>query len=124
MTATQQRITAYLQAFTEQWPGYGWYLQPRMASAYTPQQIAQALLRNAEFRTLRLGTWLSTPEGEFVTAAIEALLPPLYREDAALLAEALQIAAQQQQAEARQKIAAGILGTAVAAAIAYGASHG
>jgi hypothetical protein len=126
MAATQQRISAYLETFTSQWPrpSWSWIHQPAMASAYTATQIAETLLRDAEFRALRLGTWLSTPDGELVAAAVEALMPAPYRDDAALLSEALQLAAQQQQAEARQKLARGLFGTAVAAAIAYGVSQG
>jgi len=124
MAATQQRITEYLQTFTSAWPRQSWYRQPTMASAYTAAQVAQALLRDAQFRALRLGTWLSTPDGKLLAAAVEALLPPPYREDAALLVDALQLAAQQQHEEARQKVFAGIIGVAAAAAIAYGASQG
>jgi hypothetical protein len=43
-----------------------------------------------------------------VAAAVEALAPPPYGQDAELLITALQLAAQQQQTEARQKILAGV----------------
>ena len=120
----QQRITAYLEKFTAQWPRYGraWYGQRTMASVYSAGQIADALLADAEFRALRLGTWLTTPAGEFFAAAVAALTPPPFQQDAALLIEALQLAAQRQQAEARQKIAVGLLGGA-ALAIALGSSR-
>jgi hypothetical protein len=120
----QQRITAYLEQFTREWPrdqGF-WYQQAVMASAYDAGQIADALLADAEFRALSLGTWLNTPTGEFLAAAVTALAPPPFSEDIDLLVEALQIAAQRQQAEARQRLAVGLLGTA-AIAIAIGASR-
>jgi hypothetical protein len=122
MVTPQDRITAYLETFIQQWPryGHGWYVQPAMASAYTAAQIADALLSDAEFRALKLGTWLNTPSGELVAAAVTALSPPPYREDVELLIEALQLAAQRQQAEARQKLLAG---GAILAAIIYGASR-
>jgi hypothetical protein len=120
----QQRITAYLDKFTAQWPRHGraWYGQQTMASVYSSGQIADTLLADAEFRALRLGTWLSTPTGELLAAAVAALTPPPFQQDAALLIEALQLAAQRQQAEARQKIAVGLLGGA-ALAIALGSSR-
>ncbi len=90
----QQQITAYLEKFTAQWPRYGfaWYGQQTMASVYTAGQIADALLADAEFRALRLGTWLNTPSGELLTAAVTALTPPPFNQDIELLAEALQFA--------------------------------
>jgi hypothetical protein len=120
----QQQITAYLDKFTGQWPRHGraWYGQRTMASVYTAGQIADALLADAEFRALRLGTWLNTPSGELLTAAVTALTPPPFQQDIALLVEALHLAAQRQQAEARQKIAVGVLGGA-ALAIALGSSR-
>jgi hypothetical protein len=67
--------------------------------------------------------WLSTPSGELLAAAVTALTPPPFQQDIDLLiAAALQLAAQRQQAEARQKIAVGLLGGA-ALAIALGSSR-
>jgi hypothetical protein len=112
MGATQQALTGYLANYTAAWPRlqpWAWpAASPGMASKYTPGDIAASLLRDAEFRALKLGTWLSTPDGELVTAAVEAITPPPYRQDAELLIAALKLAAQQQQTEARQKILAGV----------------
>jgi hypothetical protein len=112
MGATQQALTGYLANFTSAWPKpqpWAWPPQsPGVASRYTAAEIAGWLLRDAEFRALKLGTWLSTPDGELVAAAVEAIAPPPYRQDAELLIAALKLAAQQQQAEARQKILAGV----------------
>jgi hypothetical protein len=55
-------------------------------------------------------------------AAVGALTPSPYNEDIALLVDALQLAAQRQQAEARQKLAVGLLGGAVLA-VALGSSR-
>lgn len=119
----RQRITAYLETFTAQWPRYGRarYGQT-MASVYDAGQIAEALLADAEFRALRLGTWLSIPSGELLITAVTPLSPPPLQQDIDLLVEALQLAAQRQQAEARQKLAVGLLGGA-ALAIALGSSR-
>lgn len=90
-----------------------------MASQHTASEIAKALLADAEFRALKLGTWLNTPDGELLAAAVVTLAPP-HQEDANLLIEALQLAAQQQLADARAKL---LVVGALVAAIAYGASH-
>jgi hypothetical protein len=127
--APQERITDYLERFTRQWPRrdtaatVAFRPLPAMASAYNAAAIAEALLADADFRALRLGTWLSTPDGELVAAAVAALSPPPYDQDITLLIEALKLAAQRQHDEARQKLAAGFLGAA-AIAIAVGASRG
>ena len=60
-----------------------------MASVYSAGQIADALLADAEFRALRLGTWLSTPSGELLAAAVTALTPPPFQQDIDLLIAAL-----------------------------------
>ena len=44
--------------------------------ALTPGQQRQA--KDVEFRALKIGTWLSTPDGELIAAAVEALAPPPY----------------------------------------------
>lgn len=121
----QQRITGYLEKFTVQWPrnGPSQHGQRTMANVYSAEQIAEALLADAEFRALRLGTWLTTPSGELLTAAVTALTPPPIKQDIDLLIQALEFAAQRQQAEARQKLAVGLLGGAVLA-IALGSSRG
>ncbi len=83
-----------------------------MASVYSAGQVADALLADAEFRALRLGTWLNTPlrggrsgrghgpDGGAVQTG----------QDIDLLIEGLQLAAQRQQAGARPKLAVGLLG--------------
>jgi hypothetical protein len=124
---TAQALAEYLAKFIQAWPrqpqpwGYNYPYQPApIASQRTAGDVAGWLLADAEFRALKLGNWLSTPDGELVMAAIGMLAPAPYAQDAQLLAEALQLAAQQQQAEARKKILAAIaIGGAV---VALGAS--
>lgn len=111
MGTTQQALASYLATYTALWPKqqpWAWPQPgPTMASKYTPRDVATSLLKETEFRALKLGTWLSTPDGELLAAAVEAIAPPPYRQDAELLVDALKLAAQLQQAEARQKILAG-----------------
>jgi hypothetical protein len=95
-----------------------------MAHQSNPEQVAVNLFTNAEFRTLQLGTWLRTPEGKLVTAAVEALAPPLYREDIELLVEAISLAAKMQQKDSRSRAAAAAIVIAVGGAILATASSG
>jgi hypothetical protein len=81
-------------------------LQPGSISS-SADQIAASLLADGEFRALKLGTWLSAPEGEFVSAAATSVMPSLYQADAEVLIKALQLAAKQ-QAEAWKTIMAGV----------------
>jgi hypothetical protein len=109
---TQETLTDYLARFTTQWSKpqpWEWQSGARgVASQYSAADVAAWLLKDAEFRALKLGTWLNTPDGEIVMAAVTAIAPAPYSEDIQLLADAIQLAAQQQQTEARQKIIAGV----------------
>jgi hypothetical protein len=67
----------------------------------TAAELAGQLLATAEFRALGLGTWLGTPDGEFFTAAVEAVSPPFYRQDEELIVEALKLAAKMQSGNRR-----------------------
>jgi hypothetical protein len=128
---TTQALAEYLAAFTRAWPRqpqpFGYYHpgypHATIASQHTASEVAQWLLADAGFKALKLGNWLSTPDGELVMAAIEMLAPAPYAQDIELLAEALQIAARQQQADARAKIAAAIALGGVAA-LAIGSAGG
>ncbi len=87
----------------------------------TPAELAGQLLAIAEFRALGLGTWLGTPDGEFFTAAVEAVSPPFYRQDEELIVEALKLASNMQSGNRR---AAGVLALAAAAAGIFLISRG
>jgi hypothetical protein len=119
--AAQEEITEFLNVFIQAWPRDPTWnngpfpFRPRPAMAYqtTASEIAQELLAIAEFRALRLGSWLNTPNGELIAAAVEQLTPPPYRMDTDLLIDALQIAARSQQRAEREKA----LGIGVVSAI-------
>jgi hypothetical protein len=124
---TTQALAEYLATFIQAWPqppqpwdySYPMHAAP-IASQHTADDVAEWLLADAEFRALKLGNWLSTPDGELVMTAIGMLAPAPYAQDAQLLAEALQLAARRQQDDARKKIFAAIaIGGAV---VAIGAS--
>ena len=108
-TAKQEQITRFLDSYIADWPrspywpeqwyhGAGW-IQPSFANRITTAELVQDLLANAEFRALQLGTWLNRPDAELITAAVEAVTPPPYREDIALITEALKLAARAQRRE-------------------------
>ncbi len=79
--------------------------------------MAGQLLATAEFRALGLGSWLGTPEGEFFTAAVEAVSPAFYRQDEELLVEALQLAAKMQSGTRRLTGALALGGIALGAVL-------
>jgi hypothetical protein len=117
--ATQEEITAFLASYIEGWPPVHYstayslasrFHPPLMADMHTAQEIAAHLFADAEFRSLQLGTWLSTPNGELITAAVEAITPPPYRQDIQLLVEAVTLAAKMQQdAGGERAVAAGLV---------------
>lgn len=117
--ATQEEITTFLAGYIEGWPRVYYstayslasrFRPPLMADMHTAQEIAAHLFADAEFRSLQLGTWLNTPNGQLITAAVEAITPPPYREDIQLLVEAVTLAAKMQQDTGRQRaVAAGLV---------------
>jgi hypothetical protein len=117
--ATQEEITAFLASYIEGWPRVYYspaytlasrFRPPLMADVHTAQEIAAHLFADAEFRALQLGTWLNTPNGQLITAAVEAIAPPPYREDVQLLIEAVTLAAKMQQDAGRERaVAAGLV---------------
>ena len=80
------------------------------SSRPTADELAHELLTDAEFEALQLGTWLNTTNGKVISEAVEMVLPPFYRQDAELLVEALQLAANLRRGRAgagREKLPSG-----------------
>jgi hypothetical protein len=67
-------------------------------------------LPTPSFEHLSSAPGSTPPSGELVTAAVMALTAAPFKQDIDLLIEGLQLAAQRQQAEARPKLAVGLLG--------------
>lgn len=65
----------------------------------TIAQFAQELLDDAEFRSLRLGTWLSTADGEVLTEAVGLVISPIYAPEFELAVAGLKLAAELQHRE-------------------------
>ena len=82
-------------------------LVPQLNQAYwlhqynllTPEQYAQVLLGDAEFRALQLGTWLGTTDGEVISQAVEQIIPPFYRPEYDLMVNGSTLAASLQSQE-------------------------
>jgi len=132
--ATQAEVTRFLEDYVAGWPRDHAALSPAyrlrplppprlVAHERTAEQIADDLLVDAAFKALQLGTWLATPDGQLIKAAIEALSPPPYRQDIELLVQALTIAAKLQQKEARRNAVAAGLAIAAGSALLAAASR-
>lgn len=67
------------------------------------EQLGEALVDDVGFRALELGTWLNSPDGELIAAAVQRVLPPAYRLEYDLVVEALKFAASRQQQEGWRK---------------------
>lgn len=79
----------------------------------TPEQYAQVLLGDTEFRALQLGTWLGTTDGEVISQAADQVIPPFYRPEYDLMIKGLTLAASLQSQEGQQvagKVALGVIG--------------
>lgn len=127
VSTTTTALAEYLTRFTQSWPkqpdpwDYTYLPQPpAIASQHDARAVAAWLLADAEFKAMKLGNWISTPDAQLVLAAIEMIAPAPYADDVQLLADAIQIAARQQQADARGKIFA--IAAIGAAAVAIGTS--
>ncbi len=116
--ASREDIAEFLEGFIEDWPRaqvfqFQFRPPPAMASRVSAGDVASQLLESAGFRALHLGSWLNTPDGELIAAAVEMLTPAPYDGDAKLLVEAVTIAAAKQRAAELDKA----VGLGVVAAI-------
>jgi hypothetical protein len=101
-TVKRDRLVAFLQ----QRPGLiprvnpmPWLIQE---SVLTVDQYSEVLLADAEFRSIQLGSFLGTPDGEIIGGAVGMLIPPIYKPEFDLLVDGLTYAAQLQAREGRQ----------------------
>jgi hypothetical protein len=76
-----------------------WAWQPKL----TAEELANQLLSDAEFRSLQLGTWLGTPAGHLITEAVSLVISPAYEPAFSFIISCLQLAADMQSQEGRQK---------------------
>lgn len=89
----------------------GWYNA-------TPQDLAHRLLGDAEFRSIQLGTWLGTVDGELVRQAVVAALSPWDGVLVTTVADALILAADEQKNQVTRRVLRGLFVGAAAALFA------
>lgn len=128
--ATREEVAQFLEEFIQDWPRdptwqgerFPFRPQPAMAYQISAEELAGQMFETVGFRALRLGSWLSTPDGELIGAAVELLTPPPYEVDAKLLVDALKIAATKQRSAEWDK-AVGIGVVTVIGAVLLSASE-
>lgn len=110
----RRRITFIPSVYGHPWGRTAWQ-QPLLSV----NQLAKALVADAEFRSLQLGSWLGTTDGEVIETAVGMVVPPIYRPEYDLAVDSLKLAARlQQQAgqEAAGKVALSVVGAGLFAA--------
>jgi hypothetical protein len=110
----RRRITFIPNAYGHPWGRTAW--RPQLPSV---DEFAQDLVADAEFRSLQLGTWLGTTDGEVIETAVGMVIPPIYKPEYDLAVDGLKLAARlQQQAgqEVAGKVALSIVGASLFAA--------
>jgi hypothetical protein len=87
---------------------YSWnpYSPQPVPSLPTAEDLAHQLLHNTEFRSLQLGSWLGTTDGQVISRAVAVGLASPYRQEFQLVVDALVLAANLQQQHG-QKVAGG-----------------
>lgn len=95
-----------------------WYNEPLTLNPTQAdvERLARAFADDTVFQALRLGTWLSTPDGRLVAAAVRQVLPMPYRPYERLFVAALTQAAQMQARGERKKALGWLAGAGSVAA--------
>jgi hypothetical protein len=97
------------------WGFDNWWTPPLPAV----DDLVDAFLEDVGFRALQLGTVLSEPDVELISAVVLRLLPTPYRQETQLVIEALKLAAKRQhEARARRAVGVALVATAVVALFA------
>ena len=84
------------------------------------EALGAALADDAGFRAIQLGTWLNSPDGEFISEAVGQVLPPNYRPEYQLVVDALKFAAARQHDVGVQRaVGVGVLAVLAVIALRY-----
>jgi hypothetical protein len=102
MTATPEQIAGYVRehptfapyAPQPAYPAGIWRGGPQPPQ--TALELADELVEDVGFRTLELGGFLRTPDGELIASGVEMALPTADRRVVSLAVDALKLAADQQ----------------------------
>jgi len=126
--ATQEQIADYIRRNiavgrvhpgATYWHAMAYRLPYRGPGLPEADQIAAALVDDAEFRALQVGGFLNTPTGAFVEEAVALAVPPTMTPEFDLIVEALKLAAAVQQGRARRNALVGAAGSAALALVLY-----
>ncbi len=93
----RRRITFLPNTSGHPWGRTAWQQQ-----LPTVEHFAKDLVADAEFRSLQLGTWLGTTDGEVIETAVGMVIPPFYRPEYDLAVDGLKLAARLQQQQGQQ----------------------
>lgn len=110
----RRRITFIPNVYGHPWGRTAW-AQPLPSV----DQFAKDLVADAEFRSLQLGTWLGTTDGEVIETAVGMVIPPIYRPEYDLAVDGLKMAARLQQQAGQEmagKVALSVVGASLFAA--------
>jgi len=84
-----------------------YYLAPQ--SLPTKEELAQSLLADAEFQSLKLGNWLNSPSGEAIAEVVAEVVPSTLQPEFGLIVDGLKLAADLQKTNGRAQIGVGSL---------------
>jgi hypothetical protein len=96
--------------------GHPWGRTTRQQQLPAVEQFAKDLVADAGFRSLQLGTWLGTTDGEVIDTAVGMVIPPFYKPEYDLAVGGLKLAARLQQ-QAGQEVAGKVALTIVGASL-------
>jgi hypothetical protein len=86
----------------------------------TVEEYAGLLLDDAEFRSLQVGNWLGTTNGQIISEGVAQVIPPFYRPEYELVVEGMKLAANQQAISGQAtagKIALGVFMTGLVVSV-------
>jgi hypothetical protein len=129
MIDQQQQIASYIsrnRAFSpymqQAGPAPLPWLQAMAQQLPTLEQFRRELLEDAEFRALKLGSWLGTTDGQIIAEAVSTVIPPGYGPAYQLAVNGLVLAAKDQSNEGKKTAGAIAIGAiVVGGAVALGA---
>jgi len=82
---------------------------PNHSPALTADEIADEMLEDVGFEALKLGGFLSTPDGELIAEGVGLALSPVDRPAFKLAVDALTLAAERQETISPKQVGGGVL---------------
>src|SRR5271157_2105476 len=91
------RLETFLRRWLSQNPRWQYASPGWPADRRSPEELASALLADAEFAEVGLADWLNSPDGQLIETAVGRVLPMPQAIEFQVLVDALTLAAQAQQ---------------------------